>query len=74
MVVILERRDGAWQLHSSYPNIPDAMATLGRLAAAAGSRAELVGSLLRVDGQDAYCIVITPEWPTGPDGAALALP
>ncbi len=74
MVVILERRNGAWRPHSEYPNLPDAMAALGRIAAAAGARAELVGSLLRLDGEAAFCIVLTPEWPASPEGATPARP
>ncbi len=67
MIVLLRRTPRGWRPCLEFPNLPDAEIALGRLAARAaqrGRRAEVVGSLLLIDGCPAFALTITPEWPS----------
>lgn len=64
MVVLLARGRRSWRPCASFPNLPAAEAALTRLAARAqakGHEAEVVGSLLLIDGQEAFAITVTGE-------------
>ncbi|MDW8008447.1 MAG: hypothetical protein RMK67_02645 [Chloroflexota bacterium] len=75
MVVLLGRRGGRYLPTIAFRNMPAAEAALQRLAACAarrGARAEVVGSLLIIDGKEAFALTITPCWPRGEGGRAGA--
>ena len=75
MVVLLGRRSGRYLPTIAFRNLPAAEAALARLAACAarrGARAEVVGSLLIIDGKEAFALTITPHWPRGEGGQAGA--
>jgi len=76
MVVLLRRSPMGFRPCLEFPNLPAAQAALLRLAARAahrGRRAEVVGSLLLMDGRPAFALAITAEWPSPCQERALAV-
>jgi hypothetical protein len=67
MVVLLRRCPGGWRPCLEFPNLPAGEAALLRIAARIahrGRNAQVVGSLLLVDGRPAFALVITARWPS----------
>jgi hypothetical protein len=67
MVVLLRRCPGGWRPCLEFPNLPAGEAALLRLAARIahrGRNAQVVGSLLLVEGRPAFALAITARWPS----------